>query len=57
MGLFAAVIDTLNRVDAKRATPEMVVTLAARSEKNRERQAGGNKHGKRNSADEQDHRH
>ncbi|UWG07287.1 MAG: hypothetical protein [Bacteriophage sp.] len=52
MWLLAAVIDTLNRVDAKRATPEMVVTLAARSEKNRERQAGGNKHGKGNSADE-----
>ena len=52
MGLLAAVTDALNRVDAKRATPEMVVTLAVRSEKNRERQTGGNEHGEGNRADE-----
>ena len=51
MGLLAAVIDTLNRVDAKRATPEMVVTLAARSEQ--EKEAGGSKHGKGSGTDEQ----
>lgn len=55
MGLLVAVIaviNTMNRADVERATPEMVVTLATRSEKNREKQTGGNKHGKGSSADE-----
>lgn len=46
MGLLAAVMEIMNRSDLKRATPEMVVTLAARSEQ--EKEAGGNKHGNRN---------
>lgn len=55
MGLLAAVIvaiEAMNREDTERATPEMVVTLAVRSEKNKEKKTGGNKHGKRNNADE-----
>ena len=52
MGLLAAVMEIMNRSDLKRATPEMVVTLAVRSEKDRERQTGGNEHGEGNSADE-----
>lgn len=45
MGLLAAVMNTLERVDAERATPEMVVTLAVRSEIDQENKAGGNRHG------------
>ena len=51
MGMFAAVMELMNRSDLKRATPEMVVTLAARYEQ--EKEAGGNKHGKGSGTDEQ----
>lgn len=45
MGLLAAIMNTLNRVDAERATPEMVVTPTVRSEISKEEQAGGSWHG------------